>query len=69
MAGGQRTYLNARVTSTQCRTWPFWPDMMSAKAWSKEVLGFCPGVGKGRLYTEREIESLLTVQRRATLKL
>jgi hypothetical protein len=43
--------------------------MMSAKAWSKEVLGFCPGVGKGRLYTEREIESLLTVQRRATLKL
>ena len=54
---------------TQCRTWPFWPDMMSAKAWSKEVLGFCPGVGKGRLYTEREIESLLTIQRRATLKL
>ena len=54
---------------TQCRTWPFWPDLMGAKAWSREVAGFCPGVGKGPLHTEREIEEILAVQRRATLKM
>lgn len=32
---------------TQCRTWPFWPENMAAKAWSLEVATFCPGVGKG----------------------
>ena len=32
---------------TQCRTWPFWPEVMNAKAWKKEVVNFCPGVGKG----------------------
>lgn len=32
---------------TQCRTWPFWPEVMNAKAWKKEVGQFCPGVGKG----------------------
>ncbi len=32
---------------TQCRTWPFWPEVMGAKAWAREVAAFCPGVGKG----------------------
>lgn len=32
---------------TQCRTWPFWPETMSAKAWKKEVVNYCPGAGKG----------------------
>jgi uncharacterized protein len=32
---------------TQCRTWPFWPEIMGAKAWAREVAAFCPGVGKG----------------------
>ncbi|MBC85961.1 MAG: zinc/iron-chelating domain-containing protein [Bdellovibrionaceae bacterium] len=41
---------------TQCRTWPFWPDTMQAKAWKKEVASFCPGVGKGKLYSKKEIE-------------
>ena len=31
----------------QCRTWPFWPEVMTAKAWKKEVVAFCPGIGKG----------------------
>jgi hypothetical protein len=43
----------------QCRTWPFWPENMSAKAWNREVVSFCPGVGKGRLYSEDEIKALL----------
>lgn len=45
-----------------CRTWPFWPENMSPKAWNKEVASFCPGVGKGRLYTEAEIKEILETQ-------
>jgi uncharacterized protein len=40
----------------QCRTWPFWPEVMNAKAWKSEVESFCPGVGKGRIWTKAEIE-------------
>jgi Fe-S-cluster containining protein len=43
---------------TQCRTWPFWPENLSAKAWSREVAAFCPGVGKGRTYSAEEIQAL-----------
>lgn len=43
----------------QCRTWPFWPENMRAKAWDSEVIQFCPGVGKGRLYGAEEIRGLL----------
>ncbi len=46
----------------QCRTWPFWPEVMSAKAWAKEVAAFCPGVGKGRLWTPEEIKEQLRIQ-------
>ena len=44
---------------TQCRTWPFWPENMNAKTWNREITTFCPGVGKGRLYTKDEIQALL----------
>ncbi|MCB0392569.1 MAG: YkgJ family cysteine cluster protein [Bdellovibrionales bacterium] len=47
---------------TQCRTWPFWPEVLTAKAWKKEVADFCPGIGKGKLYSEKEIESLAEEQ-------
>jgi len=43
----------------QCRTWPFWPENMNARVWNTEVKTFCPGVGKGRLYSREEIEALL----------
>ncbi len=49
----------------QCRTWPFWPEVMSAKTWAAEVAGFCPGVGKGRLHTGEEIAATLEEQRRS----
>lgn len=45
-----------RARPTQCRTWPFWPEVMNAKTWSKEVASFCPGVGKGKLWSAKEIE-------------
>ena len=47
---------------TQCRTWPFWPEVMNAKTWNKEVKSFCPGVGKGRLWTKDEIEKNMRQQ-------
>ena len=48
---------------TQCRTWPFWPEVMAAKSWNKQVLSFCPGVNQGRLYKKSEIESILKEQK------
>ena len=50
---------------TQCRTWPFWPDVMSAKTWKKEVASFCPGVGKGRIWSKEEIQKILDEQTRS----
>ncbi len=46
----------------QCRTWPFWPEVMNPKSWKKEVASFCPGVGKGRLWSSEEIETQLKIQ-------
>lgn len=43
---------------TQCRTWPFWPEVMNPKAWQSEVASFCPGIGKGRLWSKTEIETI-----------
>lgn len=54
---------------TQCRTWPFWPEVMPARAWRKEVMAFCPGVGKGKLVTAEEIKSRLLVQRESEKQL
>ncbi len=48
---------------TQCRTWPFWPDTMNAKTWKKEVVTFCPGVGKGPLVSSDEISRNLEAQK------
>lgn len=50
---------------TQCRTWPFWPEVMNAKVWQREVASYCPGVGRGRLWRPEEIEAVLIAQRAA----
>ncbi len=47
---------------TQCRTWPFWPDVMNAKSWKTEVANFCPGVGKGKLWSKEEIEKTMALE-------
>ena len=46
----------------QCRTWPFWPEVMNAKKWKKEVQAFCPGVGKGKVWSEKEIRDRIRKQ-------
>lgn len=44
---------------TQCRTWPFWPEVMTPKAWKEEVASFCPGVGKGQTWSKETIELIM----------
>lgn len=43
----------------QCRSWPFWPENMSETVWESEVVAWCPGVGKGKLYSKEEIDDIL----------
>jgi len=50
---------------TQCRTWPFWPEVMNAKTWKKEIVSFCPGIDKGKRISRTEIEKNLKQQQEA----
>ena len=49
-----------KARPTQCRTWPFWPDNMKSKIWNKEIINFCPGIGKGKIISKKKIDKLLT---------
>ncbi len=43
----------------QCRTYPFWKNVMeSEESWKREGES-CPGIGKGRIVSKREIEKRL----------
>jgi Fe-S-cluster containining protein len=53
---------------TQCRTWPFWPENMSARAWTA-IAAFCPGVGTGQVVSLEAIERALGEQRRSSARL
>ncbi len=55
--GKRCTVYEARPS--QCRTFPFWPENMKARTWTREIVSFCPGIGKGRLYTADEIAKLM----------
>jgi Fe-S-cluster containining protein len=46
---------------TQCRTWPFWSENMNAKTWNKEISKFCPGVGKGKIITDKQIKKKISL--------
>ena len=50
---------------TQCRTFPFWPDLVeSAAAW-KRTGRYCPGIGKGHLIQIGSAMEIAEEQRRA----
>ena len=43
----------------QCQTYPFWAHVVEdEQAWETEGKS-CPGIGKGKLYTKKEIEAKL----------
>lgn len=54
---------------TQCRTWPFWPELMNARAWKKEVVQFCPGVDKGKKWSKEQIAALVAEQKKSEMEL
>lgn len=62
-ADGKCSVYDARPT--QCRTWPFWPELMNAKRWASEVASFCPGVGKGDVVPAARIRAALREQKAA----
>ena len=37
------------VKPTQCRTYPFWPELVEDRRNWEEAAGTCPGIGRGRL--------------------
>ena len=39
----------------QCRTWPFWPENMNSKDWNNDIAKNCPGIGKGKIISKKEI--------------
>ena len=41
---------------TQCRTWPFWPEHLKARAAWSQLQRVCPGTREGRLHSLEEIE-------------
>ena len=50
---------------TQCRTFPFWPELVEdAEAW-KRAAKFCPGIGKGPLIQIGTAMEIAEEQRRA----
>lgn len=52
---------------TQCRTWPFWPEVVRRKrSWEKAARS-CEGMNHGRRHSPAEIEAALEACRRAGL--
>ena len=51
-----------KARPAQCRTCPFWAENMTPLKWENDVASYCPGIGKGRLYTSREIDDILKEQ-------
>ena len=45
----------------QCRTWPFWKENMNFKKWNKEIINFCPGIGKGAIINFSKIKNQLKI--------
>ena len=40
----------------QCRTFPFWVDMVDERGWTAEAEALCEGVGRGPVQPVREVE-------------
>ena len=51
---------------TQCRTFPFWPELVEKRAAWKQTAKYCPGIGKGPLIQIGTAMELAEEQRRAS---
>lgn len=50
---------------TQCRTFPFWPELVESRAAWKSTARYCPGIGKGPLIQIGEAMEIAEQQRNA----
>jgi len=50
---------------TQCRTFPFWPEIVERKATWNKTGRYCPGIGKGPLIQIGTAMEIAEEQRRA----
>ena len=50
---------------TQCRTFPFWPDLIGNEDEWRETKRYCPGIGKGAFVPLAEVERSLAEMREA----
>jgi len=50
---------------TQCRTFPFWPELVEDRAEWKRASRFCPGIGRGPLIQIGTAMEIADEQRRA----
>jgi uncharacterized protein len=71
MKGGQCPFLTAEGCSvhpakpTQCRLFPFWPELIEDKQELKATAQWCPGIGKGDLISIEVLKSSATEMRNA----
>lgn len=50
------------VRPLQCRTWPFWPEIVKDPAGWELAARKCPGIDRGRTFSLAEIEKLRTAR-------
>jgi uncharacterized protein len=50
---------------TQCRTFPFWPELVEQRSEWKRTARYCPGIGKGELIQIGSAMEIAEEQRRA----
>jgi Fe-S-cluster containining protein len=69
--GGQCRFLRAEGCSihpakpTQCRIFPFWPELTeSGRKW-RQTAAWCPGIGKGELVRIEAVRTLAQEMRAA----
>lgn len=43
----------------QCRSWPFWPEVIASKTAWQEASAVCPGMDQGRVYERKEVERIV----------
>jgi Fe-S-cluster containining protein len=68
---GQCPFLNAEGCSvhpakpTQCRVFPFWPELTEDKQVLKETAQWCPGIGKGDIVPVESLKQSAREMRKA----
>jgi len=53
------------VRPLQCRTFPFWRDLVRDGEWTAEARALCEGIGRGKLHQIEDVEPLMQAMERA----